>query len=653
MSENTIIKPRVRWLRYAVIAAVLLVLGGTVGLLAASGTLGRFLSRDQRAASDGQLWTCGMHPQVIQDHPGDCPICHMKLTPLKATGAAAKPSGQRKIKYWWDPMLGPKSISDKPGKSAMGMDLVPVYEDEQSAGPTVTIDPSVVQNMGVRVAQVTEGPLRGTVRAVGFLKEAEPNIHDINLRLSGWVEKLHANTEGMHVRKGDPLFELFSPQLQVAVEEIIAARRAVTSEPTDELASKSASALYEASERKLLLLGLDKDQVATLARLDHAPRTIPFISPVHGHVTEKAIVEGAALKEGERVLRIVDHSMLWLDAQIYESQLPFIKTGQKATATISSIPGKQFAGEVTFIHPHVDPATRTVMVRVVIPNEELILKPGMYATVLISSELADQVVLVPREAIIDTGTRQVAFIARPGGHFEPRKVKMGVAAEDGMVQVLEGLAPGETVVTSGQFLIDAESRMKEAIEKHLSQKMLATASQPPGGPATATAATPAVPGDEKLDALVRAYLELANFFGKAQKTDEAADVAALIAAAEQVAAGAVPAYKPLAEQVGKAARDLKDQPIAQQRKAFKPLSEATVALVSQVLPSKAVAQKLYVMHCPMADEDRGANWLQANEVLANPYFPTSMKRCGEVKKEIDLPANAAGHEHRTGTDERK
>src|SRR5688500_2925212 len=170
-----------------------------------------------RASTQGtQLWTCGMHPQVIQDHPGDCPICHMELTPLKAESAPpASASAERKVKYWWDPMMNPPYIADKPGKSPMGMDLVPVYDDEISGGTGVTIDPVIVQNMGVRIAPVVFGSVQQDVRVVGYLEEPEPLHRDINLRVSGWIEKLHANTDGMPITKGQPLFELYSPDIQV------------------------------------------------------------------------------------------------------------------------------------------------------------------------------------------------------------------------------------------------------------------------------------------------------------------------------------------------------------------------------------------------------------------------------------------------------
>jgi Cu(I)/Ag(I) efflux system membrane fusion protein len=613
--------PKARWWRYAIIAMIVGGVGGLIAVLAANGTLRKVFSpHAHRKSATGQLWTCGMHPQVIQDHPGDCPICHMELTPLKGTASTTKAA------------------------------------DERSGGPAVTIDPVVVQNMGVRTAKVTQGPLRSTIRAVGVLKEAQPNRHDVNLRLSGWIEKLYAHTEGMHVSKGDPLFDLYSPQLQVAVEELIGARKATQSRSKDDdITSKSTAAISRSAEQKLMLLGLERDQVDRLAKLDQAPRTITFTSPITGHVTETDAVEGAAVKEGQRVLRIVDHSKLWLDAQIYESQLPFIRLGQKATATIESLPGKPFDGEVIFIHPHVDPMTRTVMVRLVLPNESLTLKPGMYGTVLITAQLADQAVLVPREAVIDTGSRQIAFLAAGNGHFEPRKVTMGALGQDGMVQVLDGLTPGQTVVTSGQFLLDAESRLKEAIQKHLSDKLepatvpslpiaqahSAATSQLAAAPATHAASGPVKGrgegGDIEVDAAVKAYLELSDALGKPQKDDQPLDVQRLLDAAEKLSTQANAEQKPLAEKVVGAAGQLKGQPIQQQRKLFKPLSEAVVALVEKAPPTGEVADKLFVMHCPMADGNRGADWLQTTPALANPYFATSMKSCGEVKRAIDLP----------------
>jgi RND family efflux transporter MFP subunit len=625
-------------------------------------------SADRRAGTQAstkrQLWTCGMHPQVIQDKPGLCPICHMKLTPLEvggdATGpAAARGGGKRKVKYWWDPMIGPESISDKPGKSSMGMDLVPVYEgeDSPSGGTAVTIDPVVVQNMGVRVVEVESGPVLRTVRAVGYLDEAQPNIRDVNLRVSGWVEKLYADTVGLHLRKGDKLFELYSPEVQVAVGELIAARKAASAlaANADELSRRTAETLQDSSRRKLELWGLDEQEVERLATAEKAPRTVTFNSPITGHVTEKPIVQGSAVKAGDRAMRIVDHSTLWLDSQVYEQDLPFIKLGQEVTAAVEGAPGKEFEGKVIFIHPHVDPTTRTATVRITIPNPALRLRPGMYATAQIRAELAESALLVPREAVIDTGTRQVVFVVAGSGRFEPRNVKTGVPSTGGMIEILDGLKNGEQVVTSGQFLLDAESRMREAIQKHLNDRLLAnqgeTDEAPAGRPeAGEMRSDPSAQGDsagqaastaaEKLswspdvDAVFAQYLEMAKVLGAEEPPEAPLDVNELVAAAQALVDVTPPDQQAHARSVLTAASAFKGKPIDEQRKLFAALSEAVVAMAEVCPPSKALAEKLYVMFCPM----KNARWLQTTEEVANPYYAVEMKRCGEVQRTIDAVA---------------
>lgn len=615
------------------------------------------------AGNAQQLWTCGMHPQVIQDRPGDCPICHMRLTPLKmdgggtTSGRAARDPGamtmnnpgtapatdgkERKVKYWWDPMLSPPYISDKPGKSPMGMDLVPVYEDEaggtQTSAPgQVVIDPAVVQNMGVRTAQVTEGPLNKSVRLVGYLDEAQPNIHDVNLRVSGWIRRLHANTEGMEVQAGDPLFDLYSPELQVAIEELIAARRAgsAAGSGADPNARSIEATLADAAIQKLELFGLPRAQIDALAKLGRAPETVTFTSPITGYLTEKPVVEGAAVKMGDRVLRIVDYSTLWLDAQAFEKDLPFVRIGQAATATIASRPvanGEPLNAEIIFMNPRVDAMTRTATVRLSIPNPSLALRPGMYATVRTRSQIADRAVLVPREAIIDTGEKQMAFVALAVGRFQPRQVKIGLTGEDGMVQVVEGLAAGESVVTSGQFLLDSESRLREAIQKFLSEKKQA-ASTPSAPIPTQLPMAEATPAQvEKVDAVVSAYLAISGSLGAVQKDTTPLDMTQLIAAAHALHGGVLGSkVEPRAVDVAKAAEAMKGHPIDHQRGAFKALSATVIALVEVLPPSKTVGDSLYLMHCPMAPGD----WLQKTSELANPFYATDMKACGEMVRTV-------------------
>lgn len=603
------------------------------------------------AAKSKQLWTCGMHPQVIQDHPGDCPICHMKLTPLKQNDFGnAAPGALPKVAYWWDPMIGAESISEKPGKSSMGMDLVPVYEQEVSGGMGVMIDPVVVQNMGVRVASVTRGPLKQTIRAVGYLEEAQPLIHDINLRVSGWIEKLYASTEGQHVEQGSPLFDLYSPEVQIAVQELIAARRAgSSSEKTDELTNQSNQTLLRSGRGKLDQWGLDAAQIDHLAGLDKAPRTVTFKSPVNGHVTVKNVVEGSSVKAGERVLQIVDHGTLWLDAQVYEQDLPYIRIGQTVTASIQATPGRPAEGKIIFIAPHVDPSTRTATVRVEISNPEMMLRPGMYATAEIVSQLSEDAVLVPREAVIDTGTRAIAFVSAGNGRFEPRSLKLGVSGGGDSVEVLSGVAPGETVVTSGQFLLDAESRMKEAIQRHLGQQILTAAgskstmtTQPvaqdtapmsmadgaaeraTSGPSDAQALAPV-----GADAVYRAYLDLGQMFSKSSDAD-AIDVKPLERAAQRLAESDAGKNEKISQRVLDAAKALGELKPGEQRKGFKTLSDAVLSLVEVLPPSAALGDKLYVAHCPMAFKT-GADWLQEKEEIANPYL-TNMRKCGSITR---------------------
>jgi Cu(I)/Ag(I) efflux system membrane fusion protein len=414
----------------SLIAAAALALAAAAGvgivLKSAARPAGQTPAAD--AAGARQLWHCGMHPQVIQDHPGDCPICHMALTPF-SVGHTARAAG--------------------------------------SAGPDVHVDPRVVQNMGVRTAEVTKGTLTKTVRTVGLISLPEPGLHDVSLKVAGWVEKLYADQEGAHVRKGDPLFEVYSPDLQVASQELILAVRALRSLAPDapEAIRREAQGLVDSARRKLRLWDVDERDVEQIAAASEPPRTVVFRSPASGHVEEKMVVQGSSVQPGMKLLRIADHSKMWLDLQVYEGQLPFVKAGQAVSASVAGVPGESFDGAVSFLYPHFDHASRTLKVRATLDNPEFELKPGMYATAEIKTESVSDVTLAPREAVIDTGTRQIAFVAEGGGHFSARKVRTGLSGDDDKVQIVEGLSPGETVVTSGQFLLDVESRTIEATEK--------------------------------------------------------------------------------------------------------------------------------------------------------------------------------------------
>jgi membrane fusion protein, copper/silver efflux system len=394
-------------------------------------------------------------------------------------GAASTAAGSSQAKpRWWDPMLGPSSISDHPGKSAMGMEMVP-YTRAPASGADLTVDPAVVQNMGVQTASVTRGPLQVTIHAVGLFKLPEPGLHDVSLKMGGWIDKLYADQQGMHIGKGEPLFALYSPELQVAAQELISAvesRRSLGSEASTALRNEAEN-LVASARRKLQLWDLDEQEIDAIAKADRPPRDVVFRSPAMGHLEEKMIVQGSAVQPGMKLLNIADHATMWLDAEVYEAQIPLVKMGQTVEATLDAIPGKTFTGKVTFIYPHVDHMTRTLMVRATFDNPDFALKPGMYADANVIAQPVGDAVQVPQEAVIDTGTKQIAFIAESGGHFSPKTVRVGIRADDGRLQIVEGLQVGETVVTSGQFLLDVESRTNEAIAK-LGGGVNATGSQP-------------------------------------------------------------------------------------------------------------------------------------------------------------------------------
>jgi RND family efflux transporter MFP subunit len=378
----------------------------------------------------------------------------------KVNTGATRPTAakkERRILYWWDPMLGPSSISNKPGKSAMDMDLVPVYATDEDTRPGIMIDPALVQNMGVRTATVIRGPLKVSVQALGILKIPEPGIHEISLKRSGWIEKLYADTEGMHVHRGRVLFDFYSPDIVEAEQELL----------LEDARGKdvAGNAMVRSAKQRLRFWGIAEEDIDAVIQAGHALPTAPIRSPADGDVMEKMIVEGSYAQAGAKLMMIEDHSHLWLDAQVYPNQLPLIHVGQTMEATIDDLPGRKFIAKVSFIYPHLDDSARTDIVRTTLASPQMLLKPGMYATVRIITQPVPDAILAPREAVIDTGNEKIVFVALPDGYFEARKVRTGLVGDDDQVQILQGLAPGDKIVTSGQFLMDVESRTKEAIEK--------------------------------------------------------------------------------------------------------------------------------------------------------------------------------------------
>ncbi len=425
-------------------------------------------------SEEEQLYTCGMHPHVIQHGPGTCPICGMDLMPVKGGGgssaavansggttAAPSATGERKIKYWQAPM-DPTFIADKPGKSPMGMDLVPVYEDEAPEGTSnaVTIDPVVIQNMGVRVERAKRQTIYRHVRTIGEVEVGEDQISVVNLRFSGWVEKIYLDRTGDPVEKGEKLFDIYSPGLVAAQEEYLLALRAQGRD----------SELARSARRKLELWDLSKSDIEAVAKSRKVRRVMPIRSPRSGFVLNKSVVEGARIREGEDLYHIGDLSRIWVTADVYEYDAPWVEVGQPAQMELTYQKGSIVEGNVAYIYPTLNPKSRTLRVRLEFENPDYRLKPGMFATVYIQYRRRDEVLAIPSEAILHSGKRELVFVTKGDGRFEPREITTGLQGDRRLTEVLSGLEEGALVVTSGQFLIDSESQLQEAIQKMLARR---------------------------------------------------------------------------------------------------------------------------------------------------------------------------------------
>ena len=424
-----------------------------------------------------------MHPQVIQEKPGNCPICGMKLTPIrKQPGASAistnaatgTTGGERKIKYYKSTM-NPGEVSPTPRKDSMGMDMVPVYEEEAAAADssTITIDPVTVQNMGFRWDTVKRGPLRRTIRTVGVIDFDETLLTDVTTKSKGWIEKLYVDATGKQVHRGEPLFEIYSPELYSAQVEYLLALSQTSAAP-----AAGADSLKTSARSKLKFLDISDEQITELEKTRQAQKTLRVNSPSDGFVVEKMIVQGQMVDAGMKLYRVADIGLVWVYAQIYEKDLPFVKLGQESAVNLSYLPDRKFRGRVSYLYPTVDERTRTARVRMEFHNPGFLLKPGMFTTVELDAELEPDALLVPDMAVLRSGEKNTAFVVLDGGRFEPRTVTLGPRAENNTYQVVTGLKEGERVVTSGQFMLDSESQLREAIQKMLKPTAL-TSTEPP------------------------------------------------------------------------------------------------------------------------------------------------------------------------------
>ncbi len=374
-------------------------------------------------------------------------------------------SGEKKIAYYKDPMH-PWYTSNKPGIAPdCGMELVPVYEGESDV-QGIKIDPVVVQNIGVRVETAKKQKLQKIIRTTAKIDYDERKVTTVTTKIMGWVEKLYVDYTGQYVKKGQPLFEIYSPELVSTQEEYLQAIRYLkkVSQGSKEVLD-GAQELVNSAKRRLFYWDISEKDINEIEKNNSPKKTLTIYSPVNGIVVEKMVYQGQQVMAGMDLYKIADLSVVWAMADIYQMDLPWIKLGQNVDLELSYLPGKIFQGKVTYIYPFLNEETKTVKIRTEARNtSNYDFKPGMFATAKFVSPVSINAIVVPSQAIIRSGERNIAVISLGGGYFDPREVKLGVESE-GLVQVIEGIREGENIVVSSQFLIDSESNLKAAIQQ--------------------------------------------------------------------------------------------------------------------------------------------------------------------------------------------
>jgi membrane fusion protein, copper/silver efflux system len=501
----------VRWALVALMVAV------------AAGTWVSWADLGSRSSSAAVRYRCPMHPAVVQERKGECPICGMDLVLVEASavpgpqGAVehAKAGAPTKVRgKYWCPMH-PEIASDDPGATCPkcgGMKLVPrdpgamaraaaaagagaywcpmhpeITSDDPSAtcpkcggmrlmlrpgpsgrpgGPVPGLTPVEIgaertQLMGMRTAQVSRRRLAPQLRTVGFVAANESSLAIITTRFTGWVEDLRVAQSGQRVERGQVLATVYSPELLTAQQVYLNALKWI-GDRNAQPGTQPGGGLEGEARRRLGLLGIAKEDVAELSRRGKPLEAMPIRSPMAGYVAKKGALPGLYVQPGSELFQIADLSTVWVVADVYESDMSRIQVGQRGRLLLGAYPGEAFTGSVQFIYPAVNPESRTLQARMEFKNPGLRLRPGMYGDVII--ELAStEGLAVPTDAVVDTGELQYVFLVRGGGRFEPRVVRLG-ARGDGLVQLLEGVAEGDVVVTTANFLVDSESRLRAAVE---------------------------------------------------------------------------------------------------------------------------------------------------------------------------------------------
>lgn len=591
--------------------------------------------------AEEQLYTCGMHPQVIKREPGNCPICGMALTPVRAnTNGSPAATRERRIKYYMSSMIAGE-VSDKPGKDSMGMDRIPVYEDAADPGQAIRIDAATTQRMNIKTALVVRGPVVREFRAVGTVAYNEEGLRDITTKYEGWIEKLFVAATWTTVKTGDPLFEIYSPDLYNAQLNYVVALRTE---------GEAGGPLSRAALARLRLFDLPAEFIAEVASTREARRTYVFRAPADGMVIEKMAVSGQMVKPGERIYRLADLSSVWVLAQVFEQDLSFIHPGQEATVRVTYGQERRYSGTVSTLLPQVEDQTRTATARIQLPNTDGYLRPGMYVEVRFAAKLANSAVLVPDLAILRSGEHNTVFLARDSGTFEPRTVKLGARSQGNLYQVLSGLEGGEQVVTSGQFMLDSESQLRDAIQKML------RATGGPGAPASKTAPAP---GERDKGLTAAVGMEEPTSLPDSERALLLDLANTTVGAAEALSADDLAGYRKALPKMRQALTvflnddaQAADGPLGKFRDAIPDRSDLKSARLDFAYFSTAVADLsrenhihhaagLHIFQCPMAPGIGTGRWLSRTGELRNPFYGSTMLECGEEVDGEQEPGKAA------------
>jgi Cu(I)/Ag(I) efflux system membrane fusion protein len=365
-----------------------------------------------------------------------------------STGA----NGEREVMYWQAPM-DPNYRRDEPGKSPMGMELVPVYAGEVDGQPgVVLIDATIINNLGVRTAKAERGPLSRRIETVGYVGYDEDTVQQVHTRVDGWIERLETKTSGDPVKKGQLLFELYSPTLVNAQEEYLTALRS------------NNTLLRKASKERLTALGVNASEITRLDKERSIRQRVRVTAEVDGVIAHLGVREGTYVTPSTEIMSIAELDKIWVLAEVFERQSAWVKAGQHAMVELDYVPGETWHGEVDYVYPELDPKTRTLKVRLRFDNASTMLRPNMFARVTIMGDDFGDVVHVPREALIRGGRVNRVVVALGGGRFKAQPVSIGIESGD-RVAIRRGLSQGDEVVTSGQFLIDSESNIEAALSR--------------------------------------------------------------------------------------------------------------------------------------------------------------------------------------------